>query len=124
MLSPVGQAARADVVLVADRTPNRVRVRRVVSILAMTADASVGGLLPQDADAAVPLWAAAGLLGGCSPAAVRKSRAEEPCGRAVRTRMVPGPRRSGSPSHPGSPSGRRPRRSTLTFQTDRVRGPG
>ena len=82
MLFPVGQAARADVVLVADRTPNRVRVRRVVSNPAMTAGASVGGLLPQDADAAVPLWAAAGLLGGCSPAAGRKSRAEEPCGPA------------------------------------------
>jgi hypothetical protein len=119
MLFPVGQAARADVVLVADRTPNRVRVRRVVSMLAMTAGASVGGLLPQDADAAVPLWAAAGLLGGCSPAAGRKSRAEEPCGPAWSRAQA---KRESVASW--SPSGRRPRRSILTFQTDRPRGPG
>jgi hypothetical protein len=33
MLLPVGQAARARVVLVAGRASNRVRVRRVVSVL-------------------------------------------------------------------------------------------
>lgn len=76
MLLPVGQAARAGVVLVAGRASNRVRVRRVVSVLAMTAGAPAGGLLPQHADEAARLGSAAGLLGGCSLAAERKSRTD------------------------------------------------
>ncbi|MFF4139579.1 hypothetical protein ACFY1B_51415 [Streptomyces mirabilis] len=74
MLLPVGQAARADVVLVAGRASNR--VRRVVSVLATTAGAPAGGLLPKHADVAARLGSVAGLLGGCSLAAERKSRAD------------------------------------------------
>jgi hypothetical protein len=78
MLLPVGQAARADVVLVAGRASNRGRVRRVVSVLAMTAGAPVGGLLPRHADEAARSGSVAGLPGGCSPAAERKSRRTPP----------------------------------------------
>jgi hypothetical protein len=42
----------------------------------MTAGAPAGGPLPQHADEAARLGSAAGLLGGCSLAAERKSRAD------------------------------------------------
>ncbi|MFD0405754.1 YoaK family protein [Kitasatospora sp. NPDC127116] len=61
--------------LFADRTPARIRGRRVASVLAMMAGALVGGLLLRHADVAAPLWTAAGLLAVCSAAAHRLGRA-------------------------------------------------
>ena len=52
--------------LVADTTPSSVRVRRLISVLAMLAGAIVGGVLLRWVGLAAPLWAAAVLLVGCA----------------------------------------------------------
>jgi uncharacterized membrane protein YoaK (UPF0700 family) len=60
--------------LLADRTPNSVRARRVAAILAMLLGALVGGLLLRRTGVAAPLWTAAGLFAVCALAADRLSR--------------------------------------------------
>ena len=52
--------------LVADTTPSSVRVRRLISVLAMLAGAIAGGVLLRWVGLAAPLWAAAVLLVGCA----------------------------------------------------------
>jgi uncharacterized membrane protein YoaK (UPF0700 family) len=60
--------------LFADRTSNRVRLRRVASILSMTAGALAGGLLLRHDQIAAPLWAAAAVQAVCAVAADRLRR--------------------------------------------------
>ena len=55
--------------LVADTTPSSVRVRRLISVLAMLAGALVGGVLLRWVALAAPLWVAAVLLVGCAAGA-------------------------------------------------------
>ena len=55
--------------LVADATPSSVRVRRLISVLAMLAGALVGGVLLRWVALAAPLWVAAVLLVGCAAGA-------------------------------------------------------
>jgi uncharacterized membrane protein YoaK (UPF0700 family) len=55
--------------LVADTTPSSVRVRRLISVLAMLAGALVGGVLLRWVALAAPLWVAAVLLIGCAAGA-------------------------------------------------------
>ena len=52
--------------LVADTSPSSVRVRRLISVLAMLAGALVGGVLLRWVALAAPLWVAAVLLVGCA----------------------------------------------------------
>jgi uncharacterized membrane protein YoaK (UPF0700 family) len=60
--------------LVADTTRSRVRVRRLVSIVAMLGGALVGGVLLRFVGPSAPLWLAAALLGTCAAAAYAASR--------------------------------------------------
>ena len=55
--------------LVADTTPQSVRTRRVVSVLAMLAGALIGGVLLRWVALAAPLWLASILLVACAAAA-------------------------------------------------------
>ena len=55
--------------LVADTTPSSVRVRRLISVLAMLAGALAGGVLLRWVGLAAPLWVAAVLLVGCAAGA-------------------------------------------------------
>jgi uncharacterized membrane protein YoaK (UPF0700 family) len=60
--------------LVADATPWPVRVRRLISVVAMLAGALVGGVLLRWVDPAAPLWLAAALLVGCAAGATLTAR--------------------------------------------------
>jgi predicted MFS family arabinose efflux permease len=63
--------------LVADTTAPPVRIRRLISVLAMLAGALVGGVLLRWVALAAPLWLAAVLLAGCAVSAyVAAGRAE------------------------------------------------
>jgi uncharacterized membrane protein YoaK (UPF0700 family) len=55
--------------LVADATPQAVRGRRLISVLAMLAGAFTGGLLLHWVAPTAPLWSAAVLLAGCAAGA-------------------------------------------------------
>jgi len=55
--------------LVADTTPQPVRVRRLISVLAMLAGALLGGVLLRWVGLAAPLWLAAVLLVACAAGA-------------------------------------------------------
>jgi uncharacterized membrane protein YoaK (UPF0700 family) len=55
--------------LVADTTPQPVRIRRLISVLAMLAGALIGGVLLRWAALAAPLWLASVLLAGCAASA-------------------------------------------------------
>jgi uncharacterized membrane protein YoaK (UPF0700 family) len=52
--------------LVADTTPQSVRARRLISVLAMLAGALTGGVLLRRVALAAPLWLAAALLAACA----------------------------------------------------------
>jgi uncharacterized membrane protein YoaK (UPF0700 family) len=55
--------------LVADTTAQPVRIRRLISVLAMLAGALIGGVLLRWVALAAPLWLAAVLLAGCAASA-------------------------------------------------------
>jgi uncharacterized membrane protein YoaK (UPF0700 family) len=55
--------------LVADTTGEPVRIRRLISVLAMLTGALIGGLLLRWVALAAPLWLAAVLLAGCAATA-------------------------------------------------------
>jgi predicted MFS family arabinose efflux permease len=55
--------------LVADTTVRPVRIRRLISVLAMLGGALIGGVLLRWVALAAPLWLAAVLLAGCAATA-------------------------------------------------------
>jgi uncharacterized membrane protein YoaK (UPF0700 family) len=55
--------------LVADTTPRSVRIRRLMSVLAMLVGALTGGLLLRWGSLSAPLWLATGVLATCAAAA-------------------------------------------------------
>ena len=63
--------------LVADSTDRSVRLRRLLSVLAMLTGALTGGVLVRWVALATPLWLAAAILGGCAAGAYAGTRGSE-----------------------------------------------